>query len=206
MTAAAAPFVDTRVQRVPLRDDERMPNWMRSFVGALLVVEAAAALVWLVWAYGPAEQLVASVDADPTEGAVSTATMRWWGPDFALTPTTALFLVSAAAGVCGSIIQQARSFISRSGYDTLERSFVWWYVLRPIPSALLGVLFVVTINASLVSLGDQATSPQGLSILVTAAAVAGLFTDTVLQKLRHVLGASNPWEAASHQPPPHEHR
>ncbi len=205
MTAAATSLEIGYDATERATSDERMPDWMRVLVGTLLIVQSVGALVWLVWAYGPAESLVASVDASPAESPVATSTMHWWGPDFTLTPTTALFLVSAAAAVCGSVIQQARMFVSRAGYDTLEASFLWWYVLRPLPSALLGVLFVVTINASLVSIGDQATSPAGLSVLVTAAAVAGLFTDTVLQRMRHILGASDPHKVASHRPPPQEH-
>ena len=125
--------------------------------------------------------------------------MQWWGPDFTVSVTTSVLLVAAAAGFVGSVIQQARIFAIRTGHQTAERSFLWWYLLRPLPSMLLGAVVVTAVNAGLVSIGDKATSPQGLSVLITAAAVAGLFTDAVLQRMRNVLGANDPTVKASGQ-------
>ncbi len=118
--------------------------------------------------------------------------------------TTSVLLVAAAAGFVGSVIQQARIFAIRTGHQTAERSFLWWYLLRPLPSMLLGAVVVTAVNAGLVSIGDKATSPQGLSVLITAAAVAGLFTDAVLQRMRNVLGANDPTVKASGQPGPQD--
>ena len=94
-----------------------------------------------------------------------------------------VLLLGAASGLVGSAIQQSIVFANRSGYETLERGWAWWYVLRPIWSALLGAVFVIAVNAGLVSIGDTATSTAGITVLATIGALAGLFTDKVLGKL-----------------------
>jgi len=99
------------------------------------------------------------------------------------------------------MVQQSIVFASRAGQQTLERGYLWWYVLRPVWSALLGGVVVLTVNAGLVSIGDETTSAAGVTVLVTAAAVAGLFTDQALQRLRSVLGAGDP-STLTTQPPP----
>jgi hypothetical protein len=54
------------------------------------------------------------------------------------------------------MVQQSIVFASRAGQQTLERGYLWWYVLRPVWSALLGGVVVLTVNAGLVSIGDPA--------------------------------------------------
>lgn len=160
-------------------------------VGAGNAIAGVLALTMLVWTYGLAEQMVAAQEATPT-GAVATRTIMSWGPSVSVTLATSLVLVGAAAGFVGSLVQQSIVFASRAGKQTLERGYVWWYVLRPVWSALLGSVVVLTVNAGLISIGDETTSAAGVTVLVTAAAVAGLFTDQALQRLQSVLGAGDP--------------
>jgi hypothetical protein len=101
-------------------------------------------------------------------------------------------IVGAAAGAVGSIIQQSIIFAQRAGFQTLQRGFVYWYVLRPIWSALLGAVVVIAANAGLISIGDETTSSAGVTVLVTLGCLAGLFTDKALDRLRSLLGASDP--------------
>jgi len=160
-------------------------------VGAGNAVAGILALTMLVWTYGLAEQMVSAQEAAPA-GEVATRTIASWGPSISVTLATSLVLVGAAAGFVGSVVQQSIVFASRAGQQTLEGGYVWWYVLRPVWSALLGGVVVLTVNVGLVSIGDDTTSAAGVTVLVTAAAVAGLFTDQALQRLRSVLGASDP--------------
>ena len=159
------------------------------------------ALVALVWTYGLAEQMVAAQEGT-APGEIATRTISWWGPSFSITLATSLVVVGAAAGFVGSVVQQSIVFASRAGQQTLERGYLWWYVLRPVWSALLGGVVVLTVNAGLVSIGDDTTSAAGVTVLVTAAAVAGLFTDQAMQRLRSVLGASDPSTLTTDQPTP----
>jgi hypothetical protein len=91
-------------------------------------------------------------------GDVATRTIASWGPSISVTLATSLVLVGAAAGFVGSVVQQSIVFASRAGQQTLERGYVWWYVLRPVWSAWLGSVVVLTVNAGLVSIGDDTTS------------------------------------------------
>jgi hypothetical protein len=170
-------------------------------VGAGNAVAGILALTMLVWTYGLAEQMVSAQEAAPA-GEVATRTIASWGPSISVTLATSLVLVGAAAGFVGSLVQQSIVFASRAGQQTLERGYVWWYVLRPVWSALLGGVVVLTVNAGLVSIGDDTTSAAGVTVLVTAAAVAGLFTDQAMQRLRSVLGASDPSTLTTEQPTP----
>jgi hypothetical protein len=88
-------------------------------------------------------------------------------------------------------------FAERAGHRTLQQGFVWWYALRPVWSALLGAVAVVTFNAGLISIGDQTTSAAGVTVLVTMGCLAGLFTDRMLQRLAPLLGATAPHAPAS---------
>ena len=67
--------------------------------------------------------------------------------------------------------------------------YVWWYVLRPVWSALLGSVVVVAVNTGLISIGDTTTSSAGVTMLVTMGALAGMYTDQALQRLQPFLGA-----------------
>ena len=161
----------------------------RRCVGVANALGGALALVAVVWSYGVAERMVVAQDA--ATGLV-VEPLAWWGPSFSVSLTTSLIVAGAAGGFLGSLVQQSIVFASRAGAGTLEVGYLWWYVLRPVWSALLGAVVVLTVNAGLVSIGDESTSTAGLTVLVTTAAVAGLFTDQALQRLRTVLGASDP--------------
>lgn len=168
----------------------------RRLIGLTNAVEGVAALLALVWAYGLAERMVLAQELSGP-GTVATRTVAWWGPSFGVTLSTSLFLVGAAGGFLGSVVQQSIVFAARAGAETLERGYIWWYGLRPVWSALLGAAMIVTVNAGLVSIGDETTSAAGVTVLVTSAVVAGLFTDQVLQRMQGVLGASDPKSAGA---------
>ena len=177
--------------QAPALVERLMAPTQQRLVGIGNALAGIVALVALVWTYGLAEQMVSTQEAAPA-GEVATRTIASWGPSISVTLATSLVLVGAAAGFVGSVVQQSIVFASRAGQQTLEGGYVWWYVLRPVWSALLGGVVVLTVNAGLVSIGDDTTSAAGVTVLVTAAAVAGLFTDQALQRLRSVLGASDP--------------
>ena len=176
---------------VPATAVSAMSPLTRRIVGGVNVAEGALALAALVAAYGLSERLVAAQEA-AAEGAIATRTLHWWGPDVAVTLSMSLLLVGAAAGIVGSVIQQCVIFAQRAGHETLERGFVWWYILRPVWSCLLGAVVVVAVNAGLISIGDQTTSASGVTVLVTMGCLAGLFTDQALQRLAPLLGATPP--------------
>src|SRR4051812_48367135 len=144
-------------------------------IGVLwLPLVGIGSLVGLLWSYPLAERAQA--------GNGTTGGVQWIGPDFHLTPTTAVLLTMAFAPCCGSVIQASIVFAIRAGNHTLERGYEAWYFLRPITSALLGPLFgLATIGGlAAITTGSGAGTSLSLPALVTAGALAGLFTDRVL--------------------------
>jgi hypothetical protein len=103
-------------------------------------------------------------------------------------------LLRREPGRGASLDQSARGLAGPDGHETLEVGFVWWYLLRPIWSALLGAVFVIAVNTGLISIGDQTTSTAGVTVLATVGCFAGLFTDQVLDRMRDLLGATDPTE------------
>lgn len=184
--------------QTPGPDDPRMTTAQRWFVGSGTLVAGVFGLVALVGAYGLTEELVVAQEGSGA-GTLARQAITVGNLGFSLTLTMSLLLVGAAGGFVGSIVQQAIVFASRAGLGTLESGYVWWYVLRPVWSALLGSVIVIAINAGLISIGDQTTSAAGVTILASAAAVAGLYTDKALQRLQSVLGATDPSELGSEQ-------
>ncbi len=168
-----------------------MTTRTRRLIGTITAVEAALALVCLIAAYGLAEQLVAAQEA-AADGRIATRQLSWWTLDMPISLSMSLLMVGAAAGAVGSVIQQSMIFAQRAGHETLERGFVWWYVLRPLWSALLGAVVVIAVNAGLISIGDETTSSAGVTVLVMMGCLSGLYTDQALQRLRVFLGANPP--------------
>jgi hypothetical protein len=162
----------------------------RRLIGAVNVAEAALALLWLVAAYGLTERLVAAQES-AADGAIATRTVRWWALDLAVTLNMSLLIVGAAAGAVGSVVHQGMTFAHHARDDSLTCGHIWWYLLRPVWSALLGAVVVVAVNTGLISIGDETTSTAGVTVLVTMGSLAGLFTDQALRRLRPLIGGTS---------------
>lgn len=160
-------------------------------IGVANVVAGVIAMATLVATYGLAEGLVSSQEAAP-DGTIATHGVDVFGASFAISLSMSVLLLGAASGLVGSMIQQSIVFAHRAGHETLEVGFVWWYLLRPIWSALLGAVSVIAVNTGLISIGDQTTSTAGVTVLATVGCFAGLFTDRALDKMRDLLGATDP--------------
>lgn len=162
---------------------------VRPLTVAVNIAEAVAALLALIGAYGLAEKLVADQEA-AVSGKVATRAFDWWGLGFEVTLNMSLLIVGAAAGAAGSVIHQGMTLTRRSR-SVADRS-IWWYLLRPLWSALLGSVSVVAINTGLISIGDETTSSAGVAVLVLTGCLAGLFTDQVIRRLRNMVDRPRP--------------
>ncbi|SRR6266540_2831028 len=177
-------------------NEHPMTPKMTRWIGVTNITTGVLGLAALVATYGLAEHLVALQEAAP-DGTLATQPVHFLGEHISVTLSMSVLLLGAASGLVGSAIQQSIIFANRSGHETLERGWAWWYMLRPIWSALLGAVFVIAVNAGLVSIGDQTTSTAGVTVLATIGALAGLFTDKVLEKLGELLGATPTTEPAT---------
>jgi hypothetical protein len=166
---------------------EDQSDWRQ--IVAVNIAEAVVALLSLIAAYGLAEQLVAAQEAAGS-GKLANRAFDWWILDFVVTLNMSLLIVGAAAGAVGSVIRQSMTLTGRS--RSVEDRSIWWYVLRPLWSALLGSVSVIAVNTGLISIGDESTSSAGIAVLVLTGCLAGLFTDQVLRRLRSMVDRSRP--------------
>jgi hypothetical protein len=160
-------------------------------VGIYLTVLGLALLAVTPQAWSLATQVVTSGEAEQ---------LSLWGFEFRATPEIGLMSIVILMGLIGSATVMTLVFALRAGNGTLEDSFVWWYVTRPITAAGLAVLFYMTAIAGLLNLGTI-SGASALVIAAALAALAGLFTDQVLEKMRKMLGLLPYHEPASGKDP-----
>ena len=135
----------------------------------------------------------------PVVEEAASSTYTWYGWTF--TSGSAVLLLAIVGGVAGSLVHTITIFSSRVGRSTFETSYVWWCILRPIAAALLALIFAAALSSNLLALsGGNGESAAALAFV--GGALAGLFTDAVLQKLRHLLGATSTQHEASKQKVP----
>jgi hypothetical protein len=167
-------------------------------VGVWLVIVGTVSVVGLVWMWTVAERL----GAGQNDVSVPLRTVRWFGPDFRATESTAVIVLVVFAAVAGSVVHMVPVFSMRAGRWTLEHGFGWWYLLRPFAAAALGPLFYMVIRGGLFAFNAGEADPD-LPVLVLSGGLAGLFTDRVTQQLLALLGSTDPAQPASDQPVPH---
>jgi len=162
-------------------------------IACWLLLLGLASLVGLLWMWPIAERLSAPTGTDEP--------VRWFGPDFDATATTSLLILGVFAATAGSVVVEVIIFGLRAGNRTLEPGWEYWYLLRPIAAALLGLLFLLAVRTGLIASGPaQPNLTPNLMVLVTAAGLAGLFTDRVMQQMATLVGASRPDKPASTEP------
>lgn len=160
-------------------------------VGMWLFALGSASLFAAVWAWALADRSLVDDEA-----------VRWIGPDFTATAATGILVLAVVGGVVGSFVHAASLFATRVGRQTFEVSYVWWYILRPLESALVALVFVAAVRSGLLALGASQTESTSTTLAFLAGGLAGLFTDRVMQRLRGLLGATRTDKKASEQPPP----
>jgi hypothetical protein len=105
--------------------------------------------------------------------------------EFNVTLDVRLLLLVLAAGGLGSFIHTATSFGDYVGNETLSRSWLWWYILRPFIGMILAAIFYLAIRGGLLSPGTNAGSinPFGVAAL---AGLVGMFSKQAADKLNEI--------------------
>lgn len=168
---------------------EPMSEFGRRAIGCYLMILGLLMLVLVPWAWSVAWR------SNEIGSGEASATFLWW--DFTASAPATLLATVVLMAVIGSVTVMTLVFAARAGHGTLEQTYVWWYITRPVSAAGLGVLVYMFIVAAVF---DFATIEDGSTpALVVAAAIgalAGLFTDQVLDRVRWVLGLS-PFESGT---------
>lgn len=196
--AATMNISSSRLEKIELNRSEPPPSLTphaQRLLNTVIVVVGCWQLATAALATLAAFAVWPVVAGLPTVGS---ARIHWWGPDLSLDVTSGALLLGLVGGVAGSLVHTITIFSSRVGRDTLEASYLWWYLLRPFAAALLALLFVASVVSGLSALNGAPKSPDA-GVAFVAGGLAGLFTDAVLQKLRNLLGATSTEQTASSQ-------
>ncbi|MEP1094313.1 MAG: hypothetical protein ABJG78_04350 [Cyclobacteriaceae bacterium] len=96
-----------------------------------------------------------------------------------------IILLVVLSGLLGSFVHTMNSFSSFVGGNQFEKSWIWWYVLRPFVGMSIALIFYLVFRAGLFAGGAVA---QDLNIygILTLAALTGLFSDRATLKLEEV--------------------
>jgi hypothetical protein len=96
-----------------------------------------------------------------------------------------LLLLVLAIGAMGSIVHTATSFGDFSGTRKLEKSWIWWYFLRPVIGAALALILFFVIKAGLLALGSE-TKEINIFTIAAVSGLAGMFSKQATNKLSDV--------------------
>jgi len=123
----------------------------------------------------------------PAGGSAATSspvTFLFW--TFPIWDEVRLLLIVALAGALGSLVHVVRSLSWYVGNRELVRSWLAKYILLPFVGTTLALVFYFVIRAGFFSPAGpvEQTNPFHLAAL---AALAGMFSDQVAEKLREVL-------------------
>ena len=96
-----------------------------------------------------------------------------------------IILLVLLSGALGSYIHAATSFVTFVGNRSLEKSWIWWYILRPFIGSTLALIFYFVIRGGLLSTGTEAS---GISIygITGLSGLVGMFSKNAVDKLREV--------------------
>lgn len=163
-----------------------MERWPRLWIGVVwLPLLTFSSAVGLLWSFSYAER------ADESNESVN---VQWFGPDFTLTPTTSVLLTAAIAALAGSAVHVASTFVYRLGQNKLEQSYRYWYLIRPLSAAALGIIFALALISGLLVLtelpSDGSDSEVSVPAIATVGALAGLFSERVTERLRRLVSPS----------------
>ncbi|MFL6238636.1 MAG: hypothetical protein ACJ735_03950 [Actinomycetes bacterium] len=175
----------------PAAPEARMATAPRITIGISLGLFAALALAHLLWVWSFTARLIPSTATAPTPH----IRVHWFWLEFSPTVDWALVLLVVFAAAAGSAAQLSLVFANRAGLRTLESTWTWWYLLRPGAATIVGVVAYVVLKAGFLgSVTDQ--DQHSIAFAAAVGTLAGMFTDTLISKLRGALGAS-PFERAT---------
>jgi hypothetical protein len=164
-------------------------GWGEGFVGAwiivllVVVIGLAALSLYGVWAFWPSE--ATNAGSATNAGLPLHKTVHFFGYRRLLSRESLFFVMIAFAGALGGMVHSLRSLAVYVGSRELRWSWVPFYVLKPVLGAVLATLLYFVLRAGLFSpsVSSQQASPYGFAAI---AALAGLFSDQAVEKLRKV--------------------
>jgi hypothetical protein len=108
--------------------------------------------------------------------------------EFRLSADVRLLLLVLLAGLLGAYVHAAQSFASYMGNQKFRRQWAWWYILRLPVGGVLALFVYFTARGGLLTGTTPTSKTDDLNIfgIMTFAALAGLFSKQVVDKLAEV--------------------
>ena len=172
------------------------------FLGAYLFASIFVEFILIIefWPIPLEEQVQEQIDGQAATGTPSPSQVdRHWKPDYCLffrsgecqltfgdgkvTDDQRLIILVLLAGGIGGMVHTLRSYVKFTGSRQLTRSWIWWYVFRPVEGSIVALVFYLVVRAGLtpdISSDSSAFGVVGLSTLV------GMFSQQVVTKLKEI--------------------
>ena len=166
-----------------------MSTWSRRAIGVYLVVLGSALIATTLWAWSFANAVVADGRS---------VRPHFLGIGFRPTAAFSVLLIVGLTAALGSVAVMAVTFAGRSGRHTLEAGWEWWYATRPIVATAVALLTYMVVLAGFFDTTVNGDRPE-LIVAAAVGAMAGLFTDRILAKLRDLLGQTPFWKSSTIQ-------
>lgn len=175
-------------------DQPEMPHWKINTLGILLIVFSVLT-GYLIFSFWPDK-----VPADEVGKAIwKDTTYLFCSGDckppcndkaeqcmitVELTAEQRIIILVLLAGALGSFIHAGTSFSNYVGQRKIEKSWIWWYLLRPIIGMSVALVFYLVFRGGLVN--DTPIETLNIYGVLTMSALTGLFTDRATLKLEEV--------------------
>ena len=91
-------------------------------------------------------------------------------------------LLVAVSGGLGAYVHMAQSFVSFVGLKKFQRSWIWWYVMRPFIGMALAIIFFLVYGSTT----DTDLSGDNATGILAVAAVVGMFSKQAIDKLSDI--------------------
>ena len=157
-------------------DENSLPKWQVNLIGFYYVV-LVILLGFLVYELWPQYN---------NENQYIKETKFFWCM-ISLSLEQRIILLVIITGAIGSFIHAAGSFTNFVGEKKLEKTWGWWYALRPFIGMAVAFVFYLVFRGGLLT-NTQAGDLNIYGIL-TLSALAGLFNDKATLKLKEVFDA-----------------
>lgn len=145
-------------------------------ITGILLAALAVLAGYLVYAVWPRTASNGDIEANIT---------LFWELKFDVSVEARYLLLVMASGILGSFVHAATSFADFVGNRRIQRSWLWWYALRPFIGFSLALIFYVAIRAGFFSTDADA---EDLNVYGVAAigAMTGMFSKQATDKLREM--------------------
>jgi hypothetical protein len=103
-------------------------------------------------------------------------------------PELRVVLLVLCGGALGGLVHALRSFAAFTGNRQLAAEWLYWYLTRPFTGAIVALVLYLMIRGGLVTGPIQGETSISVVGFTGAAALAGLFSDQAMEKLKEVFG------------------